>query len=236
MKPRAVICDIYKTVLRVDPPPADSDSRREELWIRFFGSPPASGRGEFEAACRREIETLHAESKRRGIAHPEIQWPRVLGKTVPGFDALGPGERMDFQVLQQGLGRRTSLAPGAAMCLRDWVGDGIPIGIASNAQAYTRRELEEALGSEGLGTGIFLPALSLWSWELGFSKPDPYFFQALAARLLALGLDPAECLMIGDRMDNDILPARAIGMRTWHLRADGDGDWFALREALNPRG
>ena len=236
MKPRAIICDIYKTVLRVAPPPADADSRWGELWTRFFGRPPAAGRREFEAACRREIEILHAGSKARGIAFPEIQWPRVLQKIIPEFGALDPGERRDFQAGQQALWRETSLAPGAAACFGDWVRDTVPLGIASNAQAYTRRELEEALDSAGLDASLFLPGLSLWSWELGFSKPDPYFFQVLAARLLARGLDPAECLMIGDRMDNDILPARAIGMRTWHLHPDGDGDWFALREALNPRG
>ena len=233
MKPRAVICDIYKTVLQVGPPPADAESCWRELGFRYFHKAPSMSLAEFDRACRREIEILHAESKHRGIAFPEIQWPCVLGKLLPEWKTLRPGDRMDFQVLHQALCRETSLAPGASACLRDWLKADIPIGIASNAQSYTGHELEEAVGSVGWGIDIFHQDLSVWSWQLGFSKPDPYFFQILAARLLAMGFDPSDCLMVGDRMDNDILPARAIGMKTWHLHRDGDGDWFALRAALN---
>ena len=233
MKPRAVICDIYKTVLQVGPPPADAESRWRELGLRYFRKAPSMSLAELDSACRQEIEILHAESKHRGIAFPEIQWPRVIEKLLPEWKTLLPGDRMDFQVRHQSLWRETSLAPGAAECLRDWLTADIPIGIASNAQTYTWHELEEAVGSAGLGIDIFHQDLSLWSWQLGFSKPDQYFFQALAARLLAMGFDPSDCLMVGDRLDNDILPARSIGMKTWRLHPEGDGDWFALRAALN---
>jgi len=43
----------------------------------------------------------------------------------------------------------------------------------------------------------------------GLSKPDPRAFQAA---LEALGATPAECIMVGDRIDNDIAPAKALGM------------------------
>jgi putative hydrolase of the HAD superfamily len=117
--------------------------------------------------------------------------------------------------------------------LRDWHGSGLPLGIASNAQAYTSHELAAHLGAAGLEPGIFAPDLVLWSWQLGFSKPDPYFFQTLVARLAARGLDPAEVLMVGDRADNDMAPARAAGLMTWHLHPQGDGDWCVLRDALS---
>jgi len=43
----------------------------------------------------------------------------------------------------------------------------------------------------------------------GFSKPDPRAFQAAAA---SLGVTPPDCIMVGDRIDNDIAPAKALGM------------------------
>jgi FMN phosphatase YigB (HAD superfamily) len=233
MKHRAVICDIYKTVLHVGLPPADAESRWRDLFQRYFHRAPETGLGEFEIASRREIGRLHLMARERGIAFPEIQWTRVVEKLLPELKTFRPVDRVDFLVGQQALWRQTTLAPGAAECLRDWIAADVPIGIASNAQLYTRYELEEALASAGLGIDMFHRDLSVWSWQLGFSKPDPYFFQTLAARLLATGFDPSECLMVGDRLDNDILPARLIGMKTWHLHPEGDGDWLALRAALN---
>jgi putative hydrolase of the HAD superfamily len=106
------------------------------------------------------------------------------------------------------------------------------LGIASNAQAYTGPELDAGLAEASLTSAVFAPDLVLWSWQLGFSKPDPYFFQVLLARLAARGIAPGEALMVGDRADNDIAPARAAGLMTWHLQAKGDGGWAALGAAL----
>ncbi|GAC1468062.1 MAG: hypothetical protein NVSMB9_10330 [Isosphaeraceae bacterium] len=51
--------------------------------------------------------------------------------------------------------------------------------------------------------------------ELGFHKPDPALF---LAALRQAGAEPAECLMIGDRLENDILPAASLGMATAWVR------------------
>jgi len=49
------------------------------------------------------------------------------------------------------------------------------------------------------------------SFNVGISKPDPRIFQLAIEQ--AGGL-PAEHTMVGDRLDNDIRPAKSIGMRT----------------------
>src|SRR5262249_44053747 len=48
----------------------------------------------------------------------------------------------------------------------------------------------------------------------GLRKPDPRVFLAAAA---ALGAAPGDCVMVGDRIDNDIAPARRVGMRAVRL-------------------
>ncbi|MBM4116894.1 HAD family hydrolase [bacterium] len=53
------------------------------------------------------------------------------------------------------------------------------------------------------------------SETLHLAKPDLRFYLALLA---AAGAAPADCLMVGDRIDNDILPARRLGLRTLRLR------------------
>ncbi|UCD17422.1 MAG: HAD family hydrolase [Candidatus Zixiibacteriota bacterium] len=54
------------------------------------------------------------------------------------------------------------------------------------------------------------------SGEIGFAKPDIRMFLAV---LDNLGSCPEESLMVGDRQDNDIVPAKLIGMKTVRLLA-----------------
>ena len=49
---------------------------------------------------------------------------------------------------------------------------------------------------------------------VGVRKPDPQIFRLGVA---ALGLEPAEIVMIGDSADKDILPAQSIGCQTLQI-------------------
>ena len=49
------------------------------------------------------------------------------------------------------------------------------------------------------------------SGDVGISKPDAGIFHLALERA---GCAPAEAVMIGDRLDNDIRPAKALGFRT----------------------
>lgn len=61
--------------------------------------------------------------------------------------------------------------------------------------------------------------LILVSEEVGLSKPDPRIFQLALNRA---GCRAEQAVMVGDRLDNDIIPARALGMKTVWIR---QGDW-----------
>lgn len=232
MKPRAIICDVYRTILDVGPPVGDAEERWLELFRAFFGHQPGLAWAAFRAACLERIEEWHEHARRRGISFPEVQWPCIVGEVLPAFDRLRPEQQATFLVAEQSLERRVTLAAGAADALRSWVVQGLVIGIASNAQHYTQLELAQALAPAGLTPEIFAPDLAIWSWKLGFSKPDPYFFRVLAARLASRGIAPGEALMVGDRTDNDIAPALAAGFATWHLHPKGDGGWNRLRTSV----
>jgi len=63
------------------------------------------------------------------------------------------------------------------------------------------------------------------SAELGVEKPDPAFFAAVLARL-EVG-EPGRVLYVGDRLDNDVIPAGEAGLATcWLTR----GPWGQLQE------
>ena len=60
------------------------------------------------------------------------------------------------------------------------------------------------------------------SAEWGVEKPDPAFFTRVAAEV---GAAPERIAYVGDRVDNDVLPAKAAGMVAVHLRR---GPWGVL--------
>lgn len=53
------------------------------------------------------------------------------------------------------------------------------------------------------------------STELGVAKPDRLIFEK-AIKLA--GSMPQNSVMVGDRLDNDIIPAKAFGMQTVWIR------------------
>ncbi|SEL05407.1 HAD family hydrolase [Nonomuraea pusilla] len=71
-----------------------------------------------------------------------------------------------------------------------------------------------------------LPADSVHTSEgWGVAKPAPEFFARVAE---VAGVEPEAVLYVGDRLDNDVLPAARAGMRTALLRR---GPWGYLHAA-----
>ena len=79
---------------------------------------------------------------------------------------------------------------------------GLKLGIVANQPARAIERLERA------GIAQFFEHHGL-SGSTGLRKPDP---RAFLAATEALGVAPADCIMVGDRIDNDIIPAKALGM------------------------
>jgi len=234
MKIKAAIFDVYGTLLEVGPPPANADALWSKLITETLGTPPAVSRTEFSVRISRVIARHHEAARARGILWPEILWPSVVLEVIPGLARLSTAKLEGFLLRQMQIGRTLRLAKGAAECLRHLNEDGILLGIASNSQAYTLRELTGALQGTGLNLSMFDRDVRFWSFENGFSKPDPHVFRILTARLEARGISPAETLMVGDRLDNDIEPARAFGWQVWHLKSGSPhgGIFRELRAAL----
>ena len=81
---------------------------------------------------------------------------------------------------------------------------GHRIGISGNTSAAT----EEF--ARNLGLADVVGSSRRW----GVAKPDPAFFRRLIAEA---GCAPDEIVYIGDRVDNDVLPALAAGLRAIHI-------------------
>src|SRR6185503_9767553 len=236
MNIRAVILDAYGTLLEVAPAPDDADARWQRLWHDMLQSPPPLGRLDFARACARAVAARHEAARARDIRFPEVSWLEVLSEVLPPFARLAPAAQEEFAFRQIQTSHTTRLAPEVPEILRELVRRRCLLGLASNAQAYTLRELSQALASAALGFDLFERDLCFWSFEHGFSKPAPQVFRILSTRLAARGIASHETLLIGDRRDNDVEPARAQGWQTWHLVQKPDamdtpgmsGDWKAF--------
>jgi putative hydrolase of the HAD superfamily len=89
------------------------------------------------------------------------------------------------------------------------------LGVLANQQGWIR----EAMARDGLA-GFF----EIWaiSEELGVEKPDPAIFEWA---LQEAGSPAERCAMVGDRLDNDVVPARRQGMKgVWLLRGEAPDD------------
>ena len=106
--------------------------------------------------------------------------------------------------------------PDAAAALARLRAAGVRVGIAGNQPAGAERSVAPVVAA-----GDLVATSAAW----GVSKPDPAFF----ARLLAeLALPAAAVAYVGDRVDNDVLPAAAAGLFTVHLRR---GPWGVIQAA-----
>jgi putative hydrolase of the HAD superfamily len=213
---RAVIFDVYHTLLGVSRGPLDAEAGWVDIWAGFFQTPPPLTLAEFDGKCRQIIQVDHASRRLSGERWPEVDWPSVAAQAESALAGLQ--ERLPaFLQAHARLQRTTWAMPGALAFLDHLQQRGLPLGIASNAQAYTFGELQDA----GISPGRFPDEYCFWSFQHGFSKPDPRVFLQLITQLALRGIAPSEILMIGDRPDNDIAPARAAGWQAWHFQ----GKW-----------
>ncbi|HSH94689.1 MAG TPA: hypothetical protein VK968_11135, partial [Roseimicrobium sp.] len=141
MRYRAVIFDVYRTLLHVGAPPVDAALQWETLWRTTLpGTVPPAFDG-FHFGCSTLIAREHAQAKDRGIRHPEIYWPSITTEAFPELKTLSaPGlDRFLFGHAQ--LQRTITLATGAADVLLRLNEARVLMGISSNAQPYTLHEL-----------------------------------------------------------------------------------------------
>ena len=104
----------------------------------------------------------------------------------------------------------SDLYPDAIPCLTELKARGLKVIIAGN----------QPVQAEAALTRLKVPADVIASSDgWGVSKPNPEFF----ARVIKTAGEPAESIAyVGDRLDNDVLPARAAGMVAVLLRR---GPW-----------
>jgi putative hydrolase of the HAD superfamily len=227
----AMLFDIYGTLLisgagevGVDrEPPAKGDGLSTLLRRYRIDRAPDL----LAAALRDAIARSHADFRRQGIDSPEVDIVRIWRKVL-GTDDMA--RIKDFALEYELIVNPVYPMPGLDALLTFCKGAGVPMGIISNAQFYTRFLLEFFLGATLPQRG-FDPRLLFFSWREGHAKPSTFMFMRAKTVLLDMGIPAASVLYLGNDMLNDILPAGSVGFRTALFA--GDRRSLRLRDAAD---
>jgi HAD superfamily hydrolase (TIGR01509 family) len=102
--------------------------------------------------------------------------------------------------------------PDALPCIAALRARGLLVGAVGNTPASAEEGLRPHVDVVGSSS----------RWQV--AKPSPTFFERVVAET---GRPAAEVAYVGDRVDNDVLPALAAGMVAVHVRR---GPWGHLQE------
>ncbi len=160
---------------------------------------------------------------------PEFTLMAVLGGSISNADKPEDWRRF-FELLQQpdwrdqqpafeeryGALRPDDLYPDALRAIDGLKARGYRVAITANQPARRHAELE--------ALGVSVEAMGM-SDAMGVAKPEPaFFFRTLE---LIGGPPAAQVAYVGDRVDNDVRPSAAAGMRAVWIRR---GPWGFLHE------
>jgi HAD superfamily hydrolase (TIGR01662 family) len=136
-----------------------------------------------------------------GLPESEVR-PAIASFYEEGFPALK---------------RYTQPRPQARPLVQTLLDEGYDVVIATNP-LFPRRAIEHRLDWAGI---LDLPFTLITTYENShFCKPNPNYYREI---LDEVGCEPNQALMVGDDFENDIEPAKQVGLHTYWI-TDGTAD------------
>jgi putative hydrolase of the HAD superfamily len=204
---RAVFLDALGTLVELEPP-----------WISLRDMVPAA------VSDEQLVEALKAEMAYYKEHAHEGRDEASLAELRERCAALVSRKLgMDVGVDELVAAIRFSAYPDAAPALSGLRDRGVRLVAVSNWDCSLPRVLE------GCGLGEMLDG-TITSAEAGARKPDPAIFEPALA---IAGCEPAEALHVGDTAEEDVVGARAAGIRPLLIDRDGSGGDIASLEEID---
>jgi putative hydrolase of the HAD superfamily len=193
MKFRAVIFDLWQTLV-----PWDVDEANR-FYDRMADSVGAE-RGRF-----REVWLAGRPSRETGPIADQL---RTL---IAELEVDGDVEEL-IELRREWAKRTLVPRPDALETLAELRRRGHRLGLISVCSEDVPQVWDETALAGTLDETVF-------SCDVGISKPDPRIYQIACERL---GVEPAECLFVGDGANDELLGAERAGMAAIQLRAPGE--------------
>lgn len=237
---RVVLFDVYGTILISGTEPMETKQEQQQLddfkktltefEISYKEEAPEKG----IKLLHKVIGEVHQQKKETGIDYPEVDiisvWKTVLSvlkaeDLISDFpDRKVPDIITDFVTRYD----QPWLMPGLQNVMDQLSEKELEIGIISNSQFYTPLTLE-ALSEKNLREIGFNTELLFWSFAEDIAKPSVQFYEIAKDKLMnTFSVKPAQVLVVGNDMLNDVYPAQKAGFKTALFA--GDRRSLRLRE------
>lgn len=254
---RAVLWNVYGTLLAIpggelwfEHPTQfvmdvalDKTVQEFKMWGSMSRKPgqPADYLGQMYGKVLAEQRTVAGGGERFPDVLSERVWEAILKKLLQKeyrFDAgffgalneLSQKVAYFFHASLQG----TACYEGAAAALRAVQNAGLAQGLLGDGQCFTRMQLQRGVARQDASAKLddLLDAdLCVLSCDLRGKKPSERLFKHALAALGQRGIPAGQVLHVGSRMQQDVVPARRMGMRT-ALFAGDRGSLQATPEQL----
>jgi FMN phosphatase YigB (HAD superfamily) len=237
---RAVLWNIYGTLVSIaggelwfEHPKAfimdialDKAIQEFKMWGSMSRKPGQPS--EYMKQIYTQVLSEHRSVPGGGERWPEVSserlWEAILKKLLQKdykFDASFFGSLNEysrkiayfFHASLQG----TGCYPGAAAALRFVKEQGLQQGLLGEGQCFTIVQLQRGLAAQDPDAKVedlLTEGLTTLSYEVRARKPSERLFRQALVGLAALGLNPTQVLHVGCRVQQDLVPARRLGMRT----------------------
>ena len=201
----AVLFDLGETLLTFGRVNMTDLFRRSAVlsydFLKSLGQPV----GSFKSYCRKNLLHLRIRYFVSNIIKKDFDALELLKKINRSFNLSGPQWEHLAWLWYLPLSALAETEPGLHQTLTSLKSLGLRLGILSNTFIHSS-SLDRHLSDLSI---LDFFSVRLYSYQFPYRKPDPRIFEA-AAR--SIGLPPQNILFVGDRINNDIIPALEAGM------------------------
>lgn len=149
-----------------------------------------------------------------------VFWELFEAKTGHTIDEMEPFFDQFYETIFPELRSASAQRPIAVEMVQTCFDLGLKVVIATNP-VFPRRAVEERLAWAGLPVDSFPFALVTSYENMHAAKPNEAYYREILQKIEA---QPDQAIMIGDDWENDIVPARAVGLSTYWIANGGQTD------------
>ena len=214
---KAVLLDLDDTLLHID---TDAFVRNylDALMVFVSGRYPTLAQDTIKRAMRNAARATIANLEPAQF-NATVMNAAVAEVTQIPVDEMNVVMAEFFATEYVSLGHTAAPIDGAAALIEQLLALGLTVVVATNP-IFPKVAIEGRLAWAGLDPQTLPISFVTTLDNMHFAKPHPHYYEEILARI---GIEADDALMVGDSLENDMIPAAAAGLSTF---------WIAMNRAL----